>query len=220
MSQNRSLDAAELAALVGEGKRGKRYKPRLCKNSNCNNTFLPKRADQVFCSQRCRLTAAHARNVKAAEELTGRTCLWCGKELPVEMKASARYCSDKHRALAFKSKPCVYCGNIADTRDHFIPRAFLKRIEDLGWANKDNIIVPACRECNSTAGAKVFNTLNQKRNYIHERYKVKYKKVLEMPKWEEHELEEFGHSLRVRIKQSMLAKEEIKARLRWPRVIE
>lgn len=218
MSQNRTLDPDEIGGLLTAGNRDNKHKPKLCKNDKCNNTFIPKRVDQVFCCERCRLTAGHARNVTNVEDQFGRMCAWCGANIPEEKQSSAKFCSSKCRALAFKAKPCIYCGDIANSRDHFIPRAFVKRIEDLGWADKDNIIVPACTECNSTAGSKVFATISEKRKYIHEQYKKKYKKLLEMPSWTEDELEEYGHSLRTHIKHSLTAKDEIRARLRWPKV--
>lgn len=110
----------------------------------------------------------------------------------------------------------MYCGEAASSRDHFVPRAFKAKIQDLGWAKKGDIVVPACRECNSTANDKVFGTLREKRAYVHDRYRKKYAKVLAMPRWSDEELAELGPTLRTAVVAGIRAQESLKARLRWP----
>ncbi len=148
--------------------------------------------------------------------LSDRRCEWCGLRIPEAKQANAKFCTDKCRSEAFNVKPCVYCGEPANSRDHFIPRAFKKRIEDLGWAKKGNVIVPACIECNSTAGANVFRTLTEKRRFIHDQYRTKYRKLLEAPWWTVDEISELGTSLRSHVQRSQYAKDLMRDRLRWP----
>lgn len=92
-------------------------------------------------------------------------------------------------------------------------------MEDLGWVKKRNVIVPCCSECNSTAGAKVFRTLTEKRKYIHDQYKIKYAKLIDSPYWTKEEVDELGTSLQSHVRRAYYAQELIRARLRWPRVL-
>jgi len=87
---------------------------------------------------------------------------------------------------------------------------------ELGWYKKQ-IIVPACKECNSTAGAKPFRSITEKRKYIQSRYRVKYKRILEAPNWDIGDLNDLGYALRSDVASMQNAKLRIKARLRWPR---
>jgi len=106
----------------------------------------------------------------------------------------------------------------ADTVDHFVPRAFLKKVEN--FVNHTTLIkqklLPACRECNSTAGDRVFFTIGQKRRYIQNQYKIKYAKILDSPHWRDDELDELGYNLRSHIEHNMYKYKIIKQRLRWP----
>src|SRR5215469_6393639 len=151
MSQFSELTLAEIAELLAGQKSNKRHKPRHC--PTCLSVFKPKRTNQIYCSVKCREEFERTQRLRELEVFGERVCQYCGRVLHESMKLTAKYCSPKCRALAFKAKPCYYCGEIADTKDHFIPRAFKKRIEDLGRAVDENILVPACKECNSTAGA-------------------------------------------------------------------
>ncbi len=144
-----------------------------------------------------------------------RWCSWCGTRIDVARRPQARYCSNHCRMAAFGAKPCVYCGLPADTRDHFVPKAFREKIQDLGWV-RNRLIVPACNECNRTAGDKVFRTMKQKRGYIHERYRIKYRRILEMPSWSDEDLEELGYGLRTTVVAGLNARLTLRERLRWP----
>lgn len=146
-----------------------------------------------------------------------RYCAWCGNQIQPHKRKHAIYCSDECRQLAYHAKKCYYCGQPAESRDHFVPRAFKRRIQDFAVARNSNVIVPACLECNCTAGSKVFQTLNEKRQYIKNRYRVKYKKILNAPDWTEKELGELGHSMQTYVRGCQTAKAITKARIRWPR---
>ena len=58
---------------------------------------------------------------------------------------------------------CFYCGYEADVVDHIIPYAY-------GGTDDDNNLIAACSICNSIAGSRVFDTLDEKRNWIREQY--------------------------------------------------
>jgi len=119
---------------------------------------------------------------------------------------------------------CIYCGDVATTRDHFIPWTYNhvgKRKETVGTGKKidGKNIVPACLECNSMAGNKVFETIEKKREYIQERIEIKYKKIIRIPDWSENELKELGRKLMKDTRLKMLAKQWVINRIAYPTVI-
>ena len=70
--------------------------------------------------------------------------------------------SIKLRAKIFKrdSHKCAYCGGIADSIDHIIPRVAK------GSSNRLKNLTTACRSCNSIANARVFENFEEKKKYI------------------------------------------------------
>jgi hypothetical protein len=65
---------------------------------------------------------------------------------------------------------CVYCGWIADTIDHIIPRSY-------GGSDDRFNLVAACRLCNYIASDKIFDDVDQKRAYLlNELAKSQYKR--------------------------------------------
>lgn len=182
----------------------------------CNNLFHQRRDNQLFCSEEHRRLSRYYSNIDEFNELHNKWCMWCGERFTSDRK-SAKFCSDRCRFAYSKCKPCKYCGEAADGKDHFIPKAFTLTMQNLGWSVKE-VIVPCCRECNSTAGAKVFRTLTEKRKYIQSQYRIKYKKLINSPDWTEAEIEQVGPTLQSHVKYSQSAKKIIMARLRWPRL--
>lgn len=183
---------------------------------SCGGPFRKRHPAQAYCSSRCK-TIARRKRRNPDVVLSDRRCEWCGVRLVESARSHAKFCSDKCRLAAFNVKLCVYCGEPANGRDHVIPRAFQQRIEDFGWAKRRKLIVPACGECNSTAGSKVFLTLREKRRYIHDRYRERYRKLLEAPNWTQEEIDELGPTLRTTVVRSQHAKDLIRARLAWRR---
>jgi hypothetical protein len=186
-------------------------KSRSC--AYCDSIFKPKRAAQIYCSTSCRVRGKALNRQISKPDLTDRRCTWCGNRLD-STNPKARFCSSGCRLAAFKAKPCIYCGAAATTRDHFIPKAFASRCEDFAKIPKRNLKVPACAECNSTAGAEVFLTLREKRRYIAGQYGKKYKKLLEAPHWTTEEIEELGPTLQSHIKTDQAVKDYMRARMR------
>lgn len=113
-------------------------------------------------------------------------------------------------------KKCAYCGAPASDREHMVPYSFLfpgkrrnsKKILGMEWN-----IVWACRECNIIAGKKVFGTFEEKREYICEQVERRYKKILNLPAWDEDELRDLTGKLNVMVFMSLKAQELIKLRL-------
>ncbi len=78
--------------------------------------------------------------------------------------------------------------------------------------------VPACTECNSLAGAKLFITVGAKRRWLKKRLRARYAKLLEAPAWSEAEIAELGFELRTHVERGQEAKRLTLMRLRWPKV--
>lgn len=188
-----------------------RPKPRECQF--CSERFHPQHGGHLFCSPRCRSMAQAVRDANPVK--SDRRCIWCGSRLNESMRSHAIYCSSKCRMEAYRQRPCIYCGEAANSRDHFIPTSFVKTMEDIGFTR--TVIVPACVECNSTAGSQVFRTMREKRQYVHECYRAKYAKLLEAPDWSDDELNELGDTLRGHVLSGLYGKWKLKRRLRWPR---
>jgi hypothetical protein len=115
---------------------------------------------------------------------------------------------------------CFYCGEDADTKDHIIPVSFYYSGKRKGRHltseyGKENLI-SSCRECNSIAGNKVFDDVYEKKDFIQQRLKFKYKKVINLPFWSEEEIKEMGSSLRKDIRIEQLARKWVLNRIDYP----
>ena len=100
------------------------------------------------------------------------------------------YCpniKDRHR--------CFYCGLPADTRDH-VPA--LNCVEDIRaeYVNPDAEIkyqkVYACRECNSMAGDIRHLDIWERRDWLKEALRYKYRKDIEQHERYEEDIEDIG----------------------------
>lgn len=118
--------------------------------------------------------------------------------------------------------PCVYCGLTATARDHFVPRAWRKMMER--WREGCFVdvpdTVPCCTQCNSIAGANVFRTLAEKRQYIQARLRDKNAKLLASEFWPHKELRKLGKTLRSHIEKRETERLRLLLRLAWPYNIE
>lgn len=123
----------------------------------------------------------------------------------------------------FKDDPCVYCGQVADSLDHFVPRAYRRTVEEWrkqeGWEDVPDT-VPCCRSCNSIAGANVFRTLQDKREFIQECLRRKHRRVMRPRFRTNEELAEFGFSLRSHIVMREDEAVRLLRRLSWPYELE
>lgn len=120
----------------------------------------------------------------------------------------------------YEIKKCIYCGELATTVDHVVPVTYYYNGKRKGrhlTANygKENL-VDACRQCNSISGNKVFDNLDKKREFIQNRLKEKYRKVINMPFWSDEELKSMGRLLYKEIKIQVLAKKWVLNRINYP----
>ena len=71
-----------------------------------------------------------------------------------------RYRRTISQSVSFYGQKCAYCHErIADSADHFVPFIFTHD-------NRNENLVPSCRQCNSIAGDRVFDSFAEKKSYI------------------------------------------------------
>jgi hypothetical protein len=110
---------------------------------------------------------------------------------------------------------CVYCGDLAQAWDHFLPLSAAAALHRIGFGISGTKLLPACRECNSIAGCKVFVSVGKKRRYIQENIAKKHRKILEMPNWNDRELAALSDKLRGFVFAATEEKRAIIERLTW-----
>ena len=93
-----------------------------------------------------------------------------------------------------KDTKCIYCGSYGESKDHIPP---ISRADDFPLAER--IIVRACIECNSVLGARLLIKIEERAKFLFEKYKVRYRKILGMPDWDEDEIEELQGMLKRKI---------------------
>ena len=122
--------------------------------------------------------------------------------------------------------PCFYCGVKSESIDHFIPVSFIENIKafvDVSDTDEDikltviknQLSVPACKECNCLASDGVFNTPNQKKTFLKAKLKKRYRRLLDIPYWEREEIDELGYILKTHVENGENLKELVKHRIVW-----
>ena len=101
---------------------------------------------------------------------------------------------------------CFYCGEPASDVEHVIPRCFSGERTPKVWS---------CRECNLLAGSKLFESIEEKRFFIQNRLRNRYKKILKIPDWSEKEISELSGGLKTTVIAAVECKNWIERRLRW-----
>lgn len=100
---------------------------------------------------------------------------------------------------------CAYCGEYGSEVEHVVPRV----------SKLPTYTVLACRECNGTAGDRLFASFPEKQSFILAQYKKRYARVLRLPEWTEDEIDEMGYALRKQIEAYQTVKASIERRLEW-----
>jgi len=101
---------------------------------------------------------------------------------------------------------CIYCGEPADSHDHFPPRYLT---QDQGF------LLPCCRSCNELAGISFPYVFWNRYWFVKEKIKRKYWAILTMPEWDEEDIEILGPNLRKEIGRCLKIKAVTKRRLAW-----
>jgi len=110
---------------------------------------------------------------------------------------------------------CIYCGVRANTKDHFVPISVVNILKEVIDDIQGLFLVPCCSECNSLAGAAIFNTVAKKRRFIQVKIRIKYKHLLALPRWEQQEIDELGPGLKTSLLSALARKQWIEERLTW-----
>lgn len=100
----------------------------------------------------------------------------------------------ERRGFTAAEQICTYCGAPADTEDHVPPVSTMAVLEDLGEVlNVEQLIVPACRECNCVIlGDRPLWTLAERQRYVAMQLPIYHKILLETPEWDADELDEMS----------------------------
>lgn len=118
---------------------------------------------------------------------------------------------------------CFYCGNIADSTDHVVPKSMLQTLSILEDKEVTNILVrfnrrltvPSCKQCNSMLSNKYFDTLRARKAYLKTRLRKKYSSLLRTADWTSEQLQVLDGNMRKRVEQSLREKTEILKRLSY-----
>ena len=118
---------------------------------------------------------------------------------------------------------CYYCGDDADTLDHTIPVSFYStRPTRKGMKSRYTDPVPVvdcCAECNRTLNSTLIIDVRGRAGLLIERYKIKYKKILNLPRWDKEDLNELGKIFRSVILRDQILRESLKERLDYLEMI-
>jgi hypothetical protein len=115
------------------------------------------------------------------------------------------------------SEPCIYCGQQATGYDHVPPLAYVAALADTDALDVPLHKYPACPECNSFLGSTLILTLKARRAYVRGKIEGKYRSFLQMPRWDEEELNELDPDFAEHIRRASKFAEHIKKRLSFYR---
>lgn len=110
--------------------------------------------------------------------------------------------------LHLTSGHCVYCGDPADTKEHFPPR-------DEAGEFGTGLMLSACKECNSIAGRNHAFSFQDRSRYVNDRLRVRLRKYLDFPDWSEAELKQVSAKFRKEILGHLAMRERSRARIEW-----
>ena len=123
-----------------------------------------------------------------------------------------------YRATGYRGDPCTYCGQVSDTLDHIPPLYIAHMLSEAGQQGDGPFIkVPSCRECNSALTSVRKYSVVDRRAYVRDFLRRKYRKFLKIPHWDDDELSELDPSFAREVAASVRMAEHVRARLRWMR---
>ncbi len=104
---------------------------------------------------------------------------------------------------------CWYCGEVATSRDHIVPRSQTA-------IGVHSLTVPACRDCNCAILNDIDIRTDRKRGvFVLGRLSQRLRKTPEPPPWSVDELEEMSRRLRLRIRSKRVTWEALKRRVEY-----
>ena len=114
---------------------------------------------------------------------------------------------------------CFYCGMPAGTVDH-VPA--LNKVEELRaiYEIQHYTKVPACSECNGVAGDEPHLEVFERRRFLKDKLKKRYKKYIKLPDWEDSEIKPLGYALKMNVEAAMSIKYLVAYRLTYGEEME
>ncbi len=107
--------------------------------------------------------------------------------------------------IGFRSRHCVYCGETANTEEHFPPSSVTS------WG----FLLSACAECNYMASDRHPFDIKARCAHVHARLRTRYQTALAVADWTEDDLSELDERLAEDIRQWLRQKDRIERRLAW-----
>lgn len=85
-----------------------------------------------------------------------------------------------------KGSQCVYCGDNANSEEHFPPKSFCR----IG------VLLPCCKECNSLAGTMHPQNFERRIEYVKNRLRKRHRSKMNVGYFTVDEIEEFNGNLK------------------------
>ena len=101
-------------------------------------------------------------------------------------------------------KQCVYCGDYANSEDHFPPRSF----------SSDGLILPSCLECNALASTDFPAEFGKRAELVRKKLLKKYARQINV-KWTEKEIAELGPNLVSMVLAGTNLQNNLQKRIAW-----
>lgn len=110
---------------------------------------------------------------------------------------------------------CVYCGDIATTKEHLMPLSYFNSDRDIaknifnirGWKT-----IPACLSCNELAWCSLNKSFQERKAVILKRFEKRYKKQIKAKSCSKEEINELSGMLKKMVKKSVAKDSFIKNR--------
>ena len=110
----------------------------------------------------------------------------------------------------------LYCGAPADSIDHIPPKVARAKLLALNLALAYPFAtVDACRECNSTLGAKALWTVAERKAEIAACLRHKHRALLASPDWTQADLGTLGDTFKAHVAFQQAHKAIVRARIDW-----
>jgi hypothetical protein len=73
----------------------------------------------------------------------------------------------------------------------------------------------SCRECNNLASSSLQDSLTERRGFVKDKLRKRYKRILALPTWTDTEIDELGYNLQVFVRSSAKWRDFIKQRIAY-----
>jgi len=110
---------------------------------------------------------------------------------------------------------CLYCGEPADTIEHYPP---ISRIDDyraLGLKHELFVKFPCCGDCNRRAGATLQESVLDRLEFVKDKIARQGARYIAKVEWDDEELEEIGPNLLSKIRENSKKGEIFRRRIEY-----